>query len=927
MTESGSDDGYSPRHTAQFYSHPDSPDRSGPRELADHLKAVAGRSVWALRNESGSPPSCEQEPADSREQAMHITGWLHDIGKANPYFQRKLDVESQAVADSAPPVSEFTYHARLGGFLAYYCLSVLEASDRDRVAAYLAVAKHHGQLPDAAHYVTQTTRDDERARDGILGKRETDQDREALLRDGWCWAVTSLLDEAKAPPFRLAKEFINSVIGHLTNGAGSFDEFSTQMTDGSLQSSLRSLAVRTGMVQPAPDELPDKLYDRMITLWSALTLADKADVKGLTDRLQASHLSRHAVSDQIDRLGGSESNQFEAQLNDLRDRARREVVEDGVDRLLDSGVQVGELTLPTGLGKTLTGLEAALKIRERNADAETDARVIYALPYTSIIEQTRDILERTPREGGVGFGLSPFSKQYTIHHHLSDTITTESGEEPTRFTDSRSIYVAEAWRSGLVLTTFTQLFESLTGPSNAQSTKLPALRGSVVILDEPQTIPYRWWLGAARLIRLLLQEYDATVLLMTATQPRLLESLDDIEPVRLVTEPSEYLRAAQRVTYDIDTTVVEYATGAADPLSYEEAGTRLQEHAVPQDSSALAVCNTVASARQLRDAVLEAANSDSTTVTDLGRTLTQIRETMQADDATKSENKDTGQILFETVRDSIVQSEPAVVVGHLSARHTPKDRKILLAAADRLAREDIPLVFVTTQLIEAGVDISFQSVYRDLAPLESIIQAAGRCNRSFEWGEAGGLVTVWRLAATESTGTSAAGETTGLTPGELVYARGSQRTLLRTVAGTLVENTGGESQLDEAALSTETLDNYFDQLHRAGHAETQILDNIEQAQAKQLAQTNYIVEEVPTQDVIVPTTPEQRRQLLNLQDADVQTTMETIEDYVEYRVSVPATDSRQVALHSTTEPLGDETELRVLTKAEAYDVSSGLQLK
>lgn len=917
MTEESLGPNFASSEPPNFYSHPYSPaDSSTPRLLSDHLSAVSGRAIWFLKGEPGTPHTNPSRPQTGRALAAYIIAWTHDLGKANPFFQRKLDISTAVTATSTPPVPELTYHSRLGGFLAYYCLSKSGATIRNQVAAYLAVAKHHGRLPDAAEYLTQTARADDRARQCIVGSRTATRSREELLQDGWCWALTELIDDADSAPFAKARAYIAKVISHLTAGVGSFNEFAEQMNSGTLQSSISKRASRTGMIQPAPEAIPDSLYDRTLSLWSGLTLADKTDVMGITERLQAGHLTSNTISAQIDSLGGNEATEQEANLNELRDKARKEVVKSGVETLIEADTGVGEITLPTGLGKTLTGLEAAFKLRDHKREPDNVSRVIYALPYTSIIEQTRDLLESDPSTDSPGLGLSPFSQKYTIHHHLSDTVTTRTGEEPSNVADRSAVAVAEAWRSGLTLTTFAQLFESLTGPRNGQSMKLPALGNSVIILDEPQTIPYRWWRGTVRLLRLLTEEYGATILLMTATQPRLPELDEDLAATELVSNPSEYLSRAERVQYKLAPSVTAYANGQDNPLDHSTAGDQLLEHVTTDEvTSTLTVCNTVRSARELRSAIISQASNADTTITDIGCLLESIWEESDAHELSTS---DAAARLLKDIQTTVKEHSETLLLGHLTARHRPIDRRIILDVVDELTTSEHPFVFVTTQLVEAGVDLSFQSVYRDLAPLESIIQAAGRCNRSFEWGIAGGTVTVWQLADPTS-------DDGPLTPGEKVYARGSKRTLLRAVAELLVDN-ADNGRLDERALDTATINRYFASIQEAGHSDKQILTHIEQAQAAKLAETEYI-ESADSRDVIVPMSTAQQNMLSSLQSKDKQEVLNALDSYTDYRVSVPVASIPESTLTTATSPIADGLDILLLETSGDYTVQTGLKFE
>jgi CRISPR/Cas system-associated endonuclease/helicase Cas3 len=262
--------------------------------------------------------------------------------------------------------------------------------------------------------------------------------------------------------------------------------------------------------------------------------------------------------------------------------------------------------------------------------------------------------------------------------------------------------------------------------------KLPALGNSVIILDEPQTIPYRWWRGTVRLLRLLTEEYGATILLMTATQPRLPELDEDLAATELVSNPSEYLSRAERVQYKLAPSVTAYANGQDNPLDHSTAGDQLLEHVTTDEvTSTLTVCNTVRSARELRSAIISQASNADTTITDIGCLLESIWEESDAHELSTS---DAAARLLKDIQTTVKEHSETLLLGHLTARHRPIDRRIILDVVDELTTSEHPFVFVTTQLVEAGVDLSFQSVYRDLAPLESIIQAAGRCNRSSSGG-------------------------------------------------------------------------------------------------------------------------------------------------------------------------------------------------
>jgi len=328
-----------------------------------------------------------------------------------------------------------------------------------------------------------------------------------------------------------------------------------------------------------------------------------------------------------------------------------------------------------------------------------------------------------------------------------------------------------------VLTTFVQLFESLTGPSNRQGLKLPALESGLIILDEPQALPKDWWDGIERLLWLLTEEYGARIIAMTATQPTLVRNLNSVslleagqshdreqcascdgrwaDDATFQSAPKEaYYTEAQRVRYHIHESALAHDTDHEDGyVSHETAAEHLLEAATDSDST-LAVCNTIGSSRTLtelvttRPGVLHLGEKISGALMQLrtDATTTSVAPSTVATRVLESIPPRTDQQAGPTAPSAGADDEDRVLALTLNSRYRPFDRRVIIALADRLSTSEHPFVLISTQAIEAGVDLSFQTVFRDLAPLDSIVQAAGRCNRSYEWGRNGGDVTVWTLA-------------------------------------------------------------------------------------------------------------------------------------------------------------------------------------
>lgn len=343
-------------------------------------------------------------------------------------------------------------------------------------------------------------------------------------------------------------------------------------------------------------------------------------------------------------------------------RLRAEIRERCIDHAADSP-GLFSLTVPTGGGKTLASMGFAL----HHACQYGLQRVIYVIPYTSIIEQTANVF----REVFAGIEPSP-----VIEHHSNLEAEHET---------ARSRIACDNWDAPVVVTTNVQFFESLYAAKPSRCRKLHNIANSVVILDEAQLLPPEHLAPILDGLRQLIAQYKVTVVLSTATQPELQKDRCDAfgrvklpglgEARELAPDPARLYRELERVR-------VRLPTSPAEHSSREELAEQLAGH-----EQALCIVNR-------RD---DAA--------DLWRLL------------------------------------PAGTL-HLSARMCGAHRAEVVAEIRRRLAASEPVRVVSTQLVEAGVDLDFPVVYRAMAGLDSIAQAAGRCNREGKLPEHG-QVTVF----------------------------------------------------------------------------------------------------------------------------------------------------------------------------------------
>lgn len=725
-------------------------------------------------------------PTGVIQEAALIAGRFHDFGKYTEWFQEYVRMsEAQRRAMTAAEERR-KRHSLLGAFATLYVLEQREVPSAVAVPAFLAVAKHHGRLGDVETMLdSYTNRDYEQTRSDY--KRIGDQ-------------TENVLRTAATPTGEVFDEVLDS-------GGGLID-FAKYINT---QQPLQTLTNYT--VTP-------ETYQRLLHLWGLLTYADKLDSSDLTDPApELEPLNPDAITDHVESLDAAET-EIQSELNDYREEARTTAL-DRVDVWQAADSNFATLTLPTGFGKTLTGLQAALK-----RASQKESRVIYALPYTSIIDQTDSIVRSV-------FGYAPTDPEYTNHHHQSETRSlTEAADE----LDLQEL-LAEMWRSNITLTTFVQVFESLAGPSNRQSIKLPSLQDAVLLLDEPQAIPYKWWHFIARIATILDKEFNAEIILMTATQPRILQHLPYTDaPFSLLDNSKSYyqfLETTPRVRYDLHPTVERYLENPTDSneLSIQEAAARL---ATDEANSILAICNTITSTSSLSQALqTELENPLS-----LNATLDKLYDQLPSAEALHDTTLAT---LHRIAR----QHSGAIVVT-LTTRLRPIDRTVLLSCIRGLLADDAvsSLHVVSTQLVEAGVDVSFETLYRDLGPLPSLVQAAGRCNRSFEGTPQ--PVTVWRLA----------GDNENQAPSDLIYE--DTYDLLRPTRETLRE-LAENGRISEYQMIYEGTRMYYDRLHHGTRpGDRALARHINTGEFKALGKERMISNDYPTVDVVIARTDNER---------------------------------------------------------------------
>lgn len=320
------------------------------------------------------------------------------------------------------------------------------------------------------------------------------------------------------------------------------------------------------------------------------------------------------------------------------------------------------LTVPTGGGKTVSSLAFALA----HAREHGLKRIIYVIPYTSIIEQTADTFRKILGEENV------------LEHHSAVVFDIDGEASPEKIRQAKA---TENWDAPVIVTTAVQFFESLFSNRASKCRKLHNLARSVIIFDEAQMMPISCIQPCVYVIAELVKNYGSSAVLCTATQPALgpifKKYLPGISPKELCPEESFRCEDFSRVYFRKE-----------GRLNWDELAGRI--NALPQ---ALCIVNSRKSAQTLYSLL-------------------------------------SGDGCF-----------------HLSTLMCPAHRKQQLDEIRSRLKKNLPCRVVSTSLIEAGVDVDFPAVFREENGLDSILQAAGRCNREGARPREQSIVTIFQSEA------------------------------------------------------------------------------------------------------------------------------------------------------------------------------------
>ena len=591
------------------------------KKLENHLKNVADFSYDVFN-------FLEIENKELFSNISFLIGLTHDFAKSTSFFQTYLSDHTK---------KENTQHSFLSAIFTYYVVkNYLDKNNINfesnlSIISYIVVLAHHGNLKDI-------TKLDDYNEKKINSKMVLKQIEDLKSSDD---NLSKFYDDFEIDFFRFFDEF---------------DEISEEITDELLIFSFEG-------------NIDNYFY--ILLFYSSLLDADKFDAS------ESKRINRENIpGDIVDIFKKNNLRDSKDNINKTREEAYQEV--NGNILNMDLNERILSIELPTGIGKTFTGVSAALKLKERiNNELNFNPRIIYSLPFLTIVDQNSDTISSILNESslnGSNFLLN--------HNHLSDMNYKSNDLE--NYDISNSKILIEGWNSEIIVTTFIQFFYSIISNKNKSLRKFHNITNSIILLDEIQSLPYKYWKIINLFFKKLAYEYNCWIILMTATQPYIFK---ENEIKSLVDNVDYYFNKFDRVNYNFN----------LDSQNFEDFKKEFVDK-ISNDSKNdyLVVLNTINSSKELYEFI-----KDYYSVMDYDIYL---------DDC-----------------NGICYIGDDIQLIYLSNNIIPKHRLEKINAIKESNRQSI---VISTQLIEAGVDIDVDIIYRDLAPLDSLVQTAGRCNRS-----------------------------------------------------------------------------------------------------------------------------------------------------------------------------------------------------
>ncbi|WP_300903337.1 CRISPR-associated helicase Cas3' [uncultured Clostridium sp.] len=540
------------------------------------------------------------------EKVAKVIGYCHDLAKATEYFQKYIN--ENILYGKSSIDDRLKSHGSLSAIICYSNLK--EVNTELALISYLVIKHHHGDLNNFED-------------DAGINMEELKSQKKILKKQ-----YESLQKEI----FNIGEE-LNIQIPICDEILDEIEDINDKLDDYNLE---------------LMDNLQIEKYILFKYIFSLLIYSDKEHAI-FKDTIDITYDLHSNLIDEYKLYKFGENN-----IPNIRN-----VVYDDITKAVDKRIsRIMSITVPTGTGKTLASMSVALKVKEI---LNEDLKIIYCLPFTSVIDQNFTEYESALK---LFKGKDISSNEIIKHHYLSPKSYKKS---EFYYENNEGRFLTESWNSQIVVTTFIQFFDTIFSNSNSKLIKYNNISNSIVLLDEVQSIPYRYWQIINRLFKVLAETLNIYFVFITATQPLIFSQKEVYE---LATKSEEYFKSFKRTKLIVKEELLEkdeFFSFIKDIIKNN------------QNKNILVIVNTIKLSQEL----------------------------------------------FKTVEKYIDKNDEIDLI-YLSTSIVPKARKERIEYIKTSKKRKI---VISTQMVEAGVDIDMDIVIRDIAPLDSINQSAGRANR------------------------------------------------------------------------------------------------------------------------------------------------------------------------------------------------------
>lgn len=417
-------------------------------------------------------------------------------------------------------------------------------------------------------------------------------------------------------------------------------------------------------------------------LFSLLIEGDKLDASDTIPYLLKS-IKPSSVDDRFGKPDINHKDLADLSNNELRNYCRAVVISNlGQTDILEHYIYT--LTAPTGIGKTMTALDFSLKLKDKiKQNSGVEVRIIYALPFINIIEQALNEYEKVLETQNINIlGHYQYADVFGKNEQKENVDGVEQGY-------NQKLMALDTWQADVVITSFVQFFETLIGNRNKLLKKFHHFANAIIILDEVQTLRLDQMPLLGTALFYLSKYLKSRIIMMTATRPKIFELAqqeiltaegEQVTPKELLTNYEEVFSIFKRTSIhpllndlkeDKESRTKEFVSSIfAEKWSHEK--------------SCLIVCNTVKRSIEV----------------------------------------------FDSIRNYLEENNFQNPIYYLSTNIIPAHRlQRIQDIKDDIQHQKAPIL-IATQVVEAGVDLDFDMGFRDIGPIDSIIQVAGRINRN-----------------------------------------------------------------------------------------------------------------------------------------------------------------------------------------------------